>query len=232
MRTLQALATLVVLLLVPCQADAAHLNRRASNTSVPLNAYAPQPTKCPSTPLVRSASSLGTQEAKYITSRRKKADQALAKWLKGVGATFDESSLPAVALGNGAGGYRALLNGAGVVQAMDSRDSTSSVSGLYQAFTYQAAISGGGWFLSSLLAQDWPTVSYLQKKIYDANFPGGLLVPPGSFVDFVWAYSQIVRRRSCPSKRSALADLCFRPWTCCTSREPAFQSPSQTSMVA
>ena len=48
-----------------------------------------------------------------------------------------------VALTTSGGGYRSMLSGAGVIQGFDERDSSVSTSGLYQALTYQAGLSGG-----------------------------------------------------------------------------------------
>jgi lysophospholipase len=103
-----------------------------------LSPYQPESAKCPSTPLVRDATALGSEESSYISSRKAKADVALAAWLKKQGS-FSTGSQPIVALASSGGGYRA---GAGVIKAFDARDSNSSVSGLYQALTYQAGLSG------------------------------------------------------------------------------------------
>jgi lysophospholipase len=106
-----------------------------------LSPYQPESAKCPSTPLVRDAIALGSEESSYISSRKAKADVALAAWLKKQGS-FSTGSQPIVALASSGGGYRALLAGAGVIKALDARDSNTSVSGLYQALTYQAGLSG------------------------------------------------------------------------------------------
>lgn len=111
-----------------------------------LTQYAPAEALCPSTPLVRPATSLSSSEASYVSSRKSKADTALASWLKKQGA-FRTSSLPSVGFTSSGGGYRSLLVTAGVVQAIDGRDSTAKTSGLYQGLTYEGGLSGGAWFL-------------------------------------------------------------------------------------
>ncbi|KAK5118202.1 hypothetical protein LTR85_008182 [Meristemomyces frigidus] len=143
------------------------------------NGYAPVSTPCPSAALVRTASGINAPEATYVASRKAIADAALISWLDKISNTsaFGTASLPSIGLVLSGGGYRALLNEAGILQAFDARERETSVSGLYQAFTYQTALSGGGWFANSLAAQNWPTVSYLQKTIYEPNFAAGLLVP-------------------------------------------------------
>lgn len=108
--------------------------------------YAPGPATCPGTPLVRPATSLNSNEASYVSARKTKADKSLAAWLKKQGA-FATTSLPSVGFTSSGGGYRALLVTAGVVQAIDSRDSKLGTSGVYQGLTYEAGLSGGAWFL-------------------------------------------------------------------------------------
>lgn len=103
--------------------------------------YKPVSTACPDTPLVRDATELSSQETDYVSSRKEKADAALADWLQKQGS-FSTDNQPTVALATSGGGYRALLSGAGVVQAFDARDSNTSVSGLYQGLTYHSGLSG------------------------------------------------------------------------------------------
>lgn len=87
------------------------------------------------------------------------------------------------------GGYRSLLLGAGVIQGMDERDSNVSTSGLYQALTYQAGLSGGAWLLSSLAGNNYPTVTSLKTGLWEAAFQQSLLVP--EFLLASQAYGQI-----------------------------------------
>jgi lysophospholipase len=65
------------------------------------------------------------------------------------------SALPNIGLAVSGGGYRALMNGAGVLAAFDSRtdNSTSSghLGGLLQASTYLAGLSGGAWLVGSFV---------------------------------------------------------------------------------
>ena len=92
------------------------LNKRATNQ------YAPISVKCPSQSLVRPATSINAQESSYVSSRRSKANAGLGSWLQKQGK-FSTSSLPVVAFSSSGGGYRALLETAGVVQGFDIRDS-------------------------------------------------------------------------------------------------------------
>jgi lysophospholipase len=93
-----------------------------------------------------------------------------------------------VALTISGGGYRALLTGAGIIQGFDDRDSNVSTSGLYQSLTYQAALSGGAWLLSSLAGNNFPTVTYLKElfwkpAFFDSLFDPESLLAPIAYID-------------------------------------------------
>lgn len=140
--------------------------------------YAPKHTTCPSGDLVRPANGISSDEQTYITARKANADRALASWLQKQDSGFPGTDLPSVGLTSSGGGLRALLETAGVVQAFDARENnTTGVSGIYQALTYHAGLSGGGWFLSSITGNDWPTVSYLRKELWADAFEATLLLP-------------------------------------------------------
>ncbi|KXL49985.1 MAG: hypothetical protein FE78DRAFT_27805 [Acidomyces sp. 'richmondensis'] len=145
-----------------------------------LDAYAPVTTSCPSESLVRPATSINTDEAAYVSARKINADSALASWLAKQGS-FDTSSQPMVGFTSSGGGYRSLLETAGVVQGLDARDSNINTSGLYQALTYEAGLSGGSWFLSSLAGNNWPTVTYLKDNLWLDAFQNSALLPANIF---------------------------------------------------
>lgn len=105
------------------------------------NDYKPTSASCPSTPLIRGATNISSDEASYIASRKQIADKSLAAWLLKQG-NFSTTSLPTVGLTASGGGYRALLEAAGAMQALDARDTNASTGGLYQGLTYQAGLSG------------------------------------------------------------------------------------------
>lgn len=73
---------------------------------------------------------------------------------------------PNVAIAVSGGGYRAMLTGAGVVKAFDSRTPVSSgagqLGGLLQSATYLAGLSGGSWLVASIYANNFTTISALQ----------------------------------------------------------------------
>lgn len=166
------------------QTSAAAIERRATS------AYAPVSASCPSTPLVREASSLSSSESAYYTARKSKADTALTAWLQKTNSSFATTDLPSIGLVLSGGGYRALLSGAGVIQGLDNRDSDLSTSGVFQALTYQTALSGGAWMTSSFAGNNWPTVSWLKNNLWEEAFADSLLVP-AKLLSFL-AYAQIV----------------------------------------
>ncbi|KAK2629599.1 hypothetical protein QTJ16_000419 [Diplocarpon rosae] len=160
--------------------------------------YTPQVATCPTTSLVRAADGLSDNEELFRAARKALADEALKLWLARTDSAFDTGELPTasssygyVALTTSGGGYRSLLSGAGVIQALDGRDSSVSTSGLYQALTYQAGLSGGAWLLSSLAGNNYPTISYLKEKLWKRAFEDSLLVPANPLVAL--AYSEIQR---------------------------------------
>ncbi|CAF9933915.1 hypothetical protein IMSHALPRED_009520 [Imshaugia aleurites] len=154
-----------------------------------LSGYAPVPATCPSTPLVRTATGISASESSYISARAPVASAALGAWLHKVNSAFSTANLPAVALTTSGGGLRSLLTGAGVIQALDSRDSSVGTSGLFQGLTYQAGLSGGGWLLSSFAGNNYPTISNLESTLWTTAFAESLLVPDN--LDVGGAYAQI-----------------------------------------
>jgi hypothetical protein len=111
------------------------------------HSYAPVRATCPTTPLVRPANGISSSEQSYINSRYTKAPAALTAFLKSTNTTFSSSKLPVVALTTSGGEYRFLLTGDGVLQGLDSRDSKTGVSGLFQGLTYETGLSGSAWYM-------------------------------------------------------------------------------------
>ena len=93
----------------------------------------------------------GFDAASYITNNAKNA-----------------SALPNIAVAVSGGGYRALMTGAGAIQAFDSREGNSTATGhlggLLQAATYVAGLSGGSWLVGSIYVNNFTTVSTLQSN--------------------------------------------------------------------
>ena len=68
------------------------------------------------------------------------------------------TALPNIAIAFSGGGYRAMLNGAGALQAFDDREAAGTVpghlGGLLQASTYVAGLSGGSWLVGSIYVRN------------------------------------------------------------------------------
>ncbi|KAF2422446.1 lysophospholipase, partial [Tothia fuscella] len=149
----------------------------STSTSV-LAGYLPEPKKCPSGTLVRQASTgLSQEEKSYVEERRKNATENLASWLQITDKAFSTKNLPALALVSSGGGYRSMLLGGGIVQAMDARESKEATKGLLQALTYHTGLSGGAWLLSSLIGNDYPTISTLKTELWQPGLVKNTLYP-------------------------------------------------------
>lgn len=71
-----------------------------------------------------------------------------------------------------------MLAGGGTIKGFDGRETVKTgVSGVYEALTYEAGLSGGSWLLSSIAGNDWPTISSLQKNLWEPALQDSLLVP-------------------------------------------------------
>jgi lysophospholipase len=81
------------------------------------------------------------------------------------------SALPNVAIAFSGGGYSAMLNAAGVLAAFDSRTSNSTsvghLGGLLQSSTYVSALSGGGWLVGSIFANNFTSVEAIVNQAED-----------------------------------------------------------------
>ena len=59
--------------------------------------------------------------------------------------------------------------------ALDNRDGNGySTAVLYQSLTYEAGLSGGGWLLSSIAGNGYPTITSLQNNLWKKTFAKGL----------------------------------------------------------
>lgn len=83
------------------------------------------------------------------------------------------STLPNIGIAVSGGGYRAMLNGAGVVQAFDNRTPNATnagqLGGLLQSSTYLAGLSGGSWLVGSLYTNNFSSISDILNYASDAD---------------------------------------------------------------
>nr|OQO17926.1 hypothetical protein B0A51_12857 [Rachicladosporium sp. CCFEE 5018] len=155
--------------------ETAQVAARAFAANAP-HGYTPQTNACPSdAPTIRNASGLSPNETAWLEVRRQATIDPMKQLLARLnisGLDTDKyisdhqsnvSNLPNIGIALSGGGYRAMLNGAGVVQAFDSRTVNSTnaghLGGLLQAATYLAGLSGGSWAVSSLYANNFSSVS-------------------------------------------------------------------------
>ncbi|KAI1298554.1 lysophospholipase [Xylaria venustula] len=157
---------------------ARELLRRAEPNS-PSGDYAPATVDCPSTkPTIRDAATLSPSETAWLKKRRANTVDPMQAFFKLANISdFDApgfvqsnannfSALPNIAIAVSGGGYRALLNGAGFIAAADSRTPGSTDAGgignLLQASTYLAGLSGGGWLVGSIFANNFSSIPQLR----------------------------------------------------------------------
>ncbi|KAI2616073.1 lysophospholipase catalytic domain-containing protein [Hypoxylon sp. NC1633] len=154
------------------------LRGRAAPDS-PSGSYAPATVDCPSErPAIRGAARLSQSEQDWLQSRRSKTVGPLVEFLRNSNLTdFDAagyvtsnshnfSVVPNVGIAVSGGGYRALMNGAGFIAAADNRvpgsNDTGGIGGLLQSATYLAGLSGGGWLVGSIFANNFSTIVQLR----------------------------------------------------------------------
>ncbi|KAI1174316.1 lysophospholipase [Nemania sp. FL0916] len=152
--------------------------RRAAPVS-PSGNYAPATVDCPSQkPTIRGAAELSSSETQWLQKRRPNTVDPMLDFFRLTNITgFDAvhyvqsnshnfSVVPNIGIAVSGGGYRALMNGAGFVAAADSRTPGSTDAGgignLLQASTYLAGLSGGGWLVGSIFANNFSTVTQLR----------------------------------------------------------------------
>ena len=128
------------------------------------NGYTPTHVDCPTLrPSVRPAHSLSPEEIAWLEKRRNNTIAPMREFLNRLNITnFDASSyiqshsknasaLPNIGIAASGGGWRALLNGAGAIEAFDSRTPHATeaghLGGLLQSSTYIAGLSGGCWLV-------------------------------------------------------------------------------------
>lgn len=162
------------------------------------NGYAPATVPCPQEkPTIRKASGLSKSETEWLAKRRPLTVDPMIDFLKRANIDgFDAEAyikkvapgvddLPNIGIAVSGGGYRALMNGAGFVAAADSRTSGATdkggIGGLLQASTYLAGLSGGGWLVSSIYANNFSSVETLRNGHEDSSlwrFDNSIFIGP------------------------------------------------------
>jgi len=165
--------------------------------------YTPSEVDCPSTaPSVRLADSLSPNETEWVQRRRDNTIEPMRDFLSRMNiSNFDAgqyiddhrnnvSALPNIGIAFSGGGWRALINGAGVLSAFDSRSdnstNTGQLGGLLQSATYIAGLSGGNWLVGSIYINNFTTVSALRDDPSVWQFDNSILEgPPSGGIQFL-----------------------------------------------
>lgn len=165
----------------------------------PSGSYSPAIVQCPTTsPTIRGAGSgLSSSEREWLIKRRAATVQPMKDFMSRANIkdfdvesyldtqANDVANLPNIGIAVSGGGYRALMNGAGILTGMDSRTSGSTgpggLGGLLQSATYLTGLSGGGWLVGSLYANNFTAVQDIldntsvwqfQNTIFGGPFSG------------------------------------------------------------
>ncbi|WAQ83550.1 hypothetical protein PtA15_3A921 [Puccinia triticina] len=170
------------------------VNPQVLTASLP--SYAPVSVECPVTQqLLRLAGtpsgrnqSLSQAEANYLKGRASVINPLWQDFFTngpGKDSGYQSTSLltknqqdwPVFAIAHSGGGLRASLYAAGVMQALDSRSSSSPLRGVYPLSTYVTGLSGGSWLVASAAANNYPTAPEMVEGWQlekDLALPGGI----------------------------------------------------------
>lgn len=158
-------------------------------------AYTPSVSACPQgTELLRLSGTeaahqtLNSDEREYISTRESKvipkawttylgnvkayaksAHIKLPSYVSEIMDCCERADLPRLAITASGGSYRAAIFSAGVMNALDARNTTSvraGTGGLLQTASYLGALSGGAWLVSSLIQANFPM---LPELIFGSN---------------------------------------------------------------
>ncbi|KAJ5933590.1 lysophospholipase 2 [Penicillium verhagenii] len=163
--------------------------------------YTPQSEVCSTgRPSIRNGSMLSTNETQWLEQRRNFTVDAMIQFLARIdlgslnGSSYIEknaantSALPVIGIAASGGGYRALMNGGGALQAFDSRTVNSSLpghlGGLLQSATYLTGLSGGSWLVGSIYLNNFTDITSLRDSGNVWMFQDSIFVGPTQSKDF------------------------------------------------
>ncbi|KAJ5545575.1 hypothetical protein N7494_003160 [Penicillium frequentans] len=151
-------------------------------------------------PFIRNGSSLSYNETAWLKQRRNVTVGAMMEFLGRLDFnSFNASSyiekhasnssaLPNIGIAVSGGGYRALMNGGGALQAFDSRTANASLQGhlggVLQSATYLAGLSGGSWLVGSMYLNNFTDVTSLRDSQTVWLFQDSIFVGPTQSSDF------------------------------------------------
>ncbi|KAF3938856.1 Lysophospholipase [Dactylella cylindrospora] len=159
--------------------------------------YAPTEVDCPTgdaANIVRSAGFTGPEEVEWLEGRKPVVNAALTDflsrlWLEDFDVNaFMSNYTPVVSMAFSGGGYRAMLNGAGVISAFDARTPNSTkpggLGGLLQGTTYLAGLSGGSWLVGSMSVNGFPSIAQIQNSSTIWDLEHSIISPRDKPVDY------------------------------------------------
>ncbi|KAJ3179538.1 Lysophospholipase 1 [Gaertneriomyces sp. JEL0708] len=121
---------------------------------------------CPSGAIIRTGDVVGPDEQAWVSAREQATNSSWTDYLSRINlsnVTFMENRPPKVAIAVSGGGYRAMLFGASILNALDARNDTAvndiKTGGVLQTSTYIAGLSGGSWLLASLYLNSFPNIN-------------------------------------------------------------------------
>lgn len=136
----------------------------------PSGGYAPANVTCPDKDLLRDATALSPEESEWLDLRNPITKERITDFLNDSNLTdFDVEDFMdqvndtiKIGIAFSGGGYRAMLNGAGQLLALDDRFEPSNdygLGGLLQASTYLVGLSGGNWLVGSIVLNNYTGVN-------------------------------------------------------------------------
>lgn len=146
---------------------------------------------------------MSQEEKEWVKARNAITQQTLETFLLRTDLDFDYESLLAnhnftIAHAFSGGGLRAMLSGAGVMAALDSRTPGSKlpqhVGGLLQAATYVTGLSGGSWLLTSMYMNEFASVNQLINSTNVWNLKEHLLIPKDPLKFWGRLFDQVGRK--------------------------------------
>ncbi|KAI5957248.1 hypothetical protein KGF54_000176 [Candida jiufengensis] len=142
--------------------------------SICFGSYAPQKVDCPSnsSDFLRVANEISDRENQWVQGRDDITNDKIVEFLKNANMSdinpddFKDKNIH-IGLAFSGGGYRAMLNGAGQLSALDERtrvEKGKGLGGLLQASTYIAGLSGGSWLVGSIIMNNFTSVQDIVDK--------------------------------------------------------------------
>ena len=162
------------------------------NAWSPTDSYAPGIVDCPSyldeddyntdnrTGFLRRANGISDLEERWMQERDNITIEHLKEFLRDTNLKNTDSyiddivsnssaRIPRIALSFSGGGYRAMLCAAGEISGLDNRTVGADSHGLpiLEAASYISGLSGGSWFVSSLVYNNWTSVQEIVDQSGD-----------------------------------------------------------------